>query len=300
MTLLRQLSDELAALVARASPAVVGIRHRRGHGSGLALAEDGYVLTNAHVARGARELLVRLSGTEEVKAELVGADARTDLAVLRVHGITRLKTLALAEQRRVRVGELVVAIGNPLGFDRSVTLGTVSALYRDLPTPEGGVLEGLIQTDAAVNPGNSGGPLLDVDGAVVGITTAMIPFAHGMGFAIPAHTASWIAAVLIQRGEVRRPYLGLAARSEELPVGSSDGHARALRILRIESGTPAERSGLQSDDLLLAASGAPIGTVDDVQRVLVLGNAPEISLDVLRGRSRTTIGIRPEFRAHAA
>src|SRR5207237_6842259 len=174
----------------------------------------GYTLTNAHVARGGGRLRVRVPGGEASPAELVGADARTDLAVVRTSRPAP-PPLALADSRPVEVGQLVMAIGNPLGFDRSVSLGVVSALYRELPTREGGLLEGLIQTDAAVNPGHSGGPLLDMDGRVIGINTAMLFPARGIGFAVPAHTASWVAAVLIQHGAVRRPYLGIAARGED-------------------------------------------------------------------------------------
>ncbi len=163
-----------AALVARASPSVVGIELRRGQGSGFVLTPDGYVLTNAHVAREAGPLRVRFSGTATVKGERVGADARTDLAVLRVEA-PGLRALPLADSRKLAVGQLVVAIGNPLGFERSVTMGVVSALYRNLPAPEGGLFDGLVQTDAAVNPGNSGGPLLDAEGRVVGVPTAMLP-----------------------------------------------------------------------------------------------------------------------------
>jgi serine protease Do len=199
---LRQLSDDLADLVERAAPSVVGVEARRGQGSALVLAPDGYLLTNAHVARARGPLRARLVGGEAVPAERVGADPRTDLAVLRVEA-AGLKALPFADSRALRVGQLAVVIGNPLGFERSVTVGVVSALYRNLPTPDGGLFDGLVQTDAAVNPGNSGGPLLDADGAVVGVTTAMLPWAHGMAFAVPSHTASWVAAVLLRQGERR-------------------------------------------------------------------------------------------------
>jgi S1-C subfamily serine protease len=299
LTLLGQLSRELHELYARASPAVVAIEHRRGQGSGVVIAPDGYIVTNSHVARARRgPLRVRASAAQEAKAELVGADDRTDLAVVKVDA-RELPALQLADTRGLQVGQLVVAIGNPLGFDRTVTVGVVSALYRTLPTPRG-ALEGLVQTDAAVNPGNSGGPLLDAEGAVVGITTAMLPWAHGIGFAIPAHTASWVASVLIQRGEVRRPYLGIAARGEELEsaLRRETGFHRAVRVLEVGSGTPAERSGLKPDDVLLAANGSPVATVDDLQRVIVLAGPPEIRLDVLRGARRHELFIRPaEARA---
>ena len=294
MTLLATLSAEIADVVSRASPGVVGLERRGGQGSGVALTPDGYVLTNAHVAGRAGPLLVRLPGGEEARGALTGLDERTDLAVVRAEA-RGLATLPLAEERRLRVGELVVAIGNPLGFERSVTVGVVSALYRSLPTPQGGLLDGLVQTDAAVNPGNSGGPLLDAEGRVVGVTTAMIPYASGMGFAIPARTASWVAAVLMQHGEVRRPFLGIAARGEELAPGVARevGHSRAVRVLRVEAGTPAERAALAEGDLLLAANGSPIDTLDDLQRVLVLSPPPEVVLEVLRRGERLRFGIHP-------
>jgi S1-C subfamily serine protease len=292
--LLEALSTEIAGLVDRASPAVVGIERRRGQGSGVVLAQDGYVLTNAHVAGRGGPMRVRVSGSTVAKGELVGADERTDLAVVRAEAGS-LPTLPLAEGRRLRVGELVVAIGNPLGFERSVTVGVVSALYRSLPTGRGGLLDGLVQTDAAVNPGNSGGPLLDAEGQVVGITTAMIPYASGMGFAVPARTASWVAAVLIQHGEVRRPFLGIAVRGEELEprLAAEVGHRRAVRVLKVEPGTPAAQAAVADGDLLVSANGSPVDTLDDLQRVLVLSAPPEIELTVLRADEKRTLSIRP-------
>ena len=301
MSLLQSLSAELSGLVARASPAVVGIERRHGQGSGVVLAQDGYVLTNSHVAGRGGPIGVRVSGEEAVKGELVGADERTDLAVVRAEA-GGLPTLPLAEGRRLSVGELVVAIGNPLGFDRSVTVGVVSALYRSLPTGRGGLLDGLVQTDAAVNPGNSGGPLLDAAGQVVGITTAMIPYAAGIGFAVPARTASWVAAVLIQHGEVRRPTLGIAVRAEELApeAARAAGHPRGVRVLGVEPGTPAAEARLSEGDLLLEANGNPVDTLDDLQRVLVLSAPPEIELTALRGTALRRLSIRPRAARSAA
>ncbi|HET9598284.1 MAG TPA: trypsin-like peptidase domain-containing protein [Anaeromyxobacteraceae bacterium] len=294
MNALRQLSDDLAALVERASPSVVGVEAARGQGSALVLAPDGYLLTNAHVAQSRGPLRARLMGGEAVAAERVGADPRTDLAVLRVQA-PGLRALPLADSRALRVGQLAIAIGNPLGFERSVTVGVVSALYRNLPTPDGGLFDGLVQTDAAVNPGNSGGPLLDADGAVVGVTTAMLPFAHGMAFAVPSHTASWVAAVLLRSGEVRRPFLGVAARGEDLaPALAADlGRVRSVRVLRVEPGGPAERGGVREGDLLVSANGSPVVTLDDLQRVMVLADEPELALEVLRDGARRTLALRP-------
>ena len=300
MTALQAFSGDVAELVARAAPAVVGVEHRRGQGSGVVLAQDGYLLTNAHVARGGGPLRARVSGSTVVRAEVVGADARTDLAVLRVEA-RELAVLALSE-RRLAVGELVVAIGNPLGFERSVTLGVVSALHRNLPTPDGGMLEGLVQTDASINPGNSGGPLIDARGEVVGVTTAMLPWARGIGFAIPAHTASWVASILIREGEVRRPFVGIGARAEDLDpaVAAEAGHRRGVRVLQVVEGSPAQAAGLAKGDLLLSANGRPVETLDDLQRVLVLTPDAEIAIDVSRGGSRRRLALRPRLARAAA
>jgi S1-C subfamily serine protease len=294
MTSLQGFSKDLSALVAQAAPAVVGVERRGGLGSGVVLSADGYVLTNAHVAVGPGSPQVRLSGSRVVRAERVGADERTDLAVLRIDA-RELSPLPLAE-RRVRVGEIVVAIGNPLGFERSVTVGVVSALYRNLPAPRGGSLDGLLQTDVSINPGNSGGPLLDAWGEVVGVSTAMLPWARGIGFAVPAHTASWIAAVLIHHGEVRRPFLGIAARGEDLEpvVAREAGSLRAVRVLEVVERSPAAAAGLKRDDLLVGVAGGPLETLDDLQRAMVLGGAGAMALEVLRGgEARRAVEISP-------
>jgi serine protease Do len=300
VTGLQVLSRDAADLVKRTAPAVVGVEHGRGQGSGVVIAQDGYVLTNAHVTRGGGPLRVRVSGTRVVAAELVGADDRTDLAVVRVDA-RDLPVLPLSE-RRLEVGELVLAIGNPLGFERSVTMGVVSALYRNIPAPRGGVLEGLVQTDASINPGNSGGPLVDAAGSVVGINTAMLPWARGIGFAIPAHTASWVASVLIHEGEVRRPFLGIAARGEDLEPRDAAlaGHPRAVRVVEVVEGSPAQEAGLRKDDLLLAAGDAPIHTLDDLQRAMVLAPGAEIGVEVLRSGRSQRVGIRPRPARAAA
>jgi S1-C subfamily serine protease len=300
MTPLQGFSQELAGLVARAAPGVVGVERGRGQGSGVVLSTDGYLLTNHHVARGRGPLRVRRPGARVASAELVGTDERTDLAVLRVDA-GDLTALALSE-RRLATGELVLAIGNPLGFERSVTVGVVSALYRSLPTPGGGLLDGLVQTDASINPGNSGGPLLDAAGEVVGISTAMLPWARGIGFAVPSRTASWIAAVLIHHGEVRRPVMGISARGEDLDGAEAlaAGHARAVRVLEVVARSPADRAGLRAGDLLVAAGGAPIQTLDDLARVMVLGPPVGLEVVVLREQARLTLGIQPRAVREAA
>jgi len=299
MTALQGFSKDLSDLVARAAPAVIGVERRGGQGSGVVLAADGYVLTNAHVAAGRGQIQVRLSGSRVTRAERVGIDERTDLAVLRVEA-RDLPTLPLAE-RRLRVGELVVAIGNPLGFERSVTVGVVSALYRQLAGPRDVLLDGLVQTDASINPGNSGGPLLDAWGEMVGVSTAMLPWARGIGFAVPAHTAGWVASVLIHHGEVRRPWLGIAARGEDLEAAAAReaGSVRAVRVLEVVEGSPAEAAGLKRDDLLVGVAGGPLETLDDLQRAMVLGGPGPIALELLRGDTRSLLEIAPVERKAA-
>lgn len=294
MSLLGQLSKDLETLVSRSAPAVVLVEHRRGQGTGMVLSQDSYILTNFHVVESPKQLQVGLATGDEIEAELVGADERTDLAVLRIDWAD-LKILPLAENKDLVVGQLVVAIGNPLRFKRSVSLGVISALDRSLSGPDGMLLEGLIQTDAAINPGNFGGPLVNAEGAVVGINTAMIPYAQGIGFAVPAQTAGWVAGELIRKGVVKRPYLGIQAAGHELDDvrARATGQGRAVRIHRVEPATPADRGGLQAEDLVLTANGKAVGCVDDIQRVMVLEDAREVQFHVLRGWARHDLVIKP-------
>ncbi len=301
MKLLQQFSDDLEELVARASPAVVGVEHGRGHGTGLFLTPDGYVLTNRHVVRHSRRQTVTLSSGEERKATFIGGDSPTDLAVLRVEG-SDFPTLPLADPKDVRMGQLVVAIGNPFRLEQSVSLGVVSAINRSLTLPDGTVLEGMLQTDAAINPGNSGGPLLNTRGQVVGLNTLVLPYAQGIGFAVSATTATWVASLLIQRGKVERRYLGVAARAVTLePAQARDaGQPRGVLILQVQLGTPADDAGLQPEDLLLGINQRAVGSVDDVQRLMALSDNPEVLLDVLRKGRRRNLSARVRSRVEPA
>ncbi len=296
MSGLTELSRELEDLVARSTPGVVGVEHERGQGSGVVLADDGYVITNSHVVAHAGDgVRVRLATGERTRARLVGDDPASDLAVLRTDARS-LVSLSLADTRQLRVGQLVVAIGDPLRFQRSASLGIVSALDRTLPGPRRRPFEGLVQTDAAINPGNSGGPLVDTEGRVVGINTAVIPYARGIGFAIPAHTVSWVAAILIKSGRIERPLLGIAASGEELapPLALEAGQPRAVRVHDVGGDTPAAAAGIRKGDLLLAANARPIFNIDDLQRVLVLSDVPQVSLELLRDGKRVAIDAHPE------
>ena len=302
MSRLSDFSDELETLVANAAPSVVAVEHGHGQGSGIIISGDGYVITNAHVVHGrAGRLSVRTAFAEELVADVVGEDHASDLAVLRV-GARGLPSLSLDESRRLRVGQLVLAIGNPLRFERSVSLGVVSAIERSLPGPGRRPFEGLVQTDAAINPGNSGGPLLDAHGAVVGINTAVIPRAHGLGFAIPAHTAAWVAAVLIRDGKVERPLLGIAAQGVDLTpkVAEAVGQPRAVRIHSVAADSPASSARLQAADLLLTANDTALFSVDDLQRVLVLSRGADVSLRLARDGQPLLLSVKPELRQSAA
>jgi len=302
MSRLSDFSDELESLVESSAPSVVAVEHGRGQGSGIIVSGDGYVITNAHVVHGrAGVLSLRLAGGEELPAEVVGEDRASDLAVLRVsaHG---LPSLSLDESRRLRVGQLVLAIGNPLRFERSVSLGVVSAIDRSLPGPGRRPFEGLVQTDAAINPGNSGGPLLDARGRVVGINTAVIPRANGLGFAIPAHTAAWVTAVLIRDGRIERPLLGISAQGIDLTpsLAAEIGQQRAVRVHGVANDSPASAARLKASDLLLSANDSPLFSVDDLQRVLVLSRGSDITLRVRRDGQPLSLSVTPQLSPRAA
>ena len=301
MNALAELSEAIEGVVRFASPSVLSIEHARGQGSGLVIASDGYVVTNSHVVRGARELVARVAPGEHVGAELVGDDPASDLAVLRLANGS-VPSLPLLEERRLRVGQLVLAIGNPLRFDRSVSLGVVSALDRTLPAGRGHSLEGLVQTDAAINPGSSGGPLLDAEGTAVGITTAIIPLARGLGFAIPSHTVSWVVAMLLKAGRIERPRIGVGARGVELPLARATelDQPRAVELLEVMTGEAADRAGLRAGDLLLRANRRKVGSVDDLVRTLVLTDGAELTLEIVRGHERSTHVVVPHAERRAA
>jgi S1-C subfamily serine protease len=303
---LAHFSDELVELAEKASRSVVGVEHGRGSGSGTVLTPDGYVLTNHHVVKGASRVEVSYSDGEIASAEVLGFDEKTDLAVLQALGNLKSPHLPLVDKRRVKVGQIVVAIGNPFRFERSVSLGLVSALDRSLPGGRGQgqvtMLEGLIQTDAAINPGNSGGPLVSVQAEVVGINTAIVPFGQGLGFAVPSYTASWVAGELIRKGRVHRRYLGISASSIDLParVSRATEKKRAVLIHSIASGSPAERAGLKRGDLLLVADELELWNLDDLQRVLSLGEARVVKLDTYRSGKALVTQVTPDDRAPAA
>jgi S1-C subfamily serine protease len=257
-----------------------------GSGSGFIFTPDGFALTNSHVVQGASAVRATLPDGTMHTAEVVGADPDTDLAVLRI-GATGLPIAELGDSAALRPGQLVVAIGNPLGFQATVTAGVVSALGRSMRAQSGRLIEGVIQTDAALNPGNSGGPLVDSRGQVVGINTAVIAGAQGICFAIPVNTAHFVIPRLIREGRVRRSWIGVAGQSIRLSrrrVQLSHLHAEgAVLVTEVTPGGPADRAGLRPRDIILRIADTTVVGIDDLQRLLT---------DELIGRSTEVVVLR--------
>ena len=256
-------------------PAVVNLRAARGRGqgsgSGILFTPDGFLLTNAHVVHGQERVRVRLSDGRDLPGRLVGADPWTDLAIVQAEALG-LPHAQLGDSANVRVGQLVVAIGSPLGFESTVTAGVVSALGRSLRSMTGHLVENVIQTDAALNPGNSGGPLVDSRCQVIGVNTAVVIPAQGLCFAIPINTAKNILPQLMQHGHVTRGYLGLQARNAPISIAAARLHnltqKSAILIAGIEPGSPADQAGLLEDDLILGLGDSPTESVDELHKLL--------------------------------
>ena len=300
-------SARVANAVERVAPAVAHIRvtdeqrHPRGSGSGVVYTPDGYLLTNHHVIADAARVSALLPDGREIDAAIVGSDPATDLAVLQI-AASGLPHAEFGSSARLRVGQLVVAIGNPLGFQATVTAGIVSALGRSLRTRSGRLIDGVIQTDAPLNPGNSGGPLVDGRGRVVGVNTAMIGMAQGICFAIGSDTAIDVAARLMRDGRVRRSRLGIAGQTVPLDrrVVQRLGFtaATAVMIAEVIAGGPAERAGLMKGDALLRLGGRPVSGVDDLHRLLTADIAGvEQLVEILRAGRLDVRSVVPELDA---
>jgi S1-C subfamily serine protease len=305
--LLDAYSRAVVSVVETVGPAVVsltvgGRSGRRGPGlvgagSGVIIAPDGYVLTNSHVVHEATRLEVSLTDGRTLGAARVGADPATDLAVVRLEA-SGLPAAALGDSARLRVGQLVIAIGNPFGFQSTVSAGVVSALGRSLRGITGRLIDNVIQADVALNPGNSGGPLVDSRGQVVGINTAIIPMAQGISFAIPVDTAKWVVTELLTHGRVRRGHLGVAAQTRPLDRRLARAHdlaiTRAVEVISVETGSPAADAGLREGDLIVAAGGRPIASVDDLHRALVAAAiGVPMSITLLRGLNQLDVQVTP-------
>jgi S1-C subfamily serine protease len=304
--LLDAYSRAVTSAVARVRPSVVHIQVERasrrgqprsGAGSGFVITPDGYLVTNSHVAGGASALQATLPDGRTVDGTLVGDDPDSDLAVVKI-GADGLSYGQLADSTAVQVGQLAIAIGSPYGFQHTVTAGIVSALGRSMRGATGRLLDNIIQTDAALNPGNSGGPLIDSSGAVIGVNTAVILPAQGICFAIASNTAERVAIALIREGRVRRAYLGVSA--QDLPLLRRVVRHFALpresgaRVESVARDSPAALAGMRAGDIIVALGDTPIAGVDDLQRVLTggrIGDAVEIV--VLRRDQRLALSVTP-------
>jgi S1-C subfamily serine protease len=272
----------VTGVVEKVGPALVGVQRLRrnaqatalspeGAGSGMIITPDGYVLTNHHVVAGAKDLEVLLADGGVCKAEKVGEDPDNDLALLRVHR-GGLPCVELGESGALRPGQLVVAIGNPFGLQATVTAGVVSALSRTLRATNGRLIEDVIQTDAALNPGNSGGALLDGAGRVIGVNTAIIAGAQGTGFAVPVNTAKRVIPELLRFGKMQRGYLGIAGQTVQFSRAAAAryglGKPSAVQAVQVAAGSPASAAGLAPGDVILKLDGRPASSVDDLYKVL--------------------------------
>lgn len=308
--LLDGYSQTVAGVVDKVKGAVVNIRVRHsgggrqrgsdagGSGSGFIIAPDGFILTNSHVVRAADKIEVTVSDGRMFPAALVGDDPDTDLAVMRIDA-PQLVHARLGSSQMVRVGQIAIAIGSPYGFQQTVTAGVVSALGRSMRAQSGRLMDNIIQTDAALNPGNSGGPLLNSRGEVIGVNTAVILPAQGICFAIASSTAEFTAAWLIKEGRIQRSWIGVAgqnvpvhlrvARYYRLPV------TQGVLIVGIEPGSPALRAGLREEDILVAFKGEPLDSIDQLQRCLVAAEIGVTSpLTVIRHTEKLDLPITPE------
>lgn len=305
--LLDAYSSAVVSAVERIAPSVVRleVEHegRRGthgdgsSGSGFVFTPDGFVLTNSHVVHGAKKITAVLADGRRTPATLVGDDPDTDLAVVRV-AAEGLTPATLGSSSSLRVGQVAIAIGSPYGFHATVTAGVVSALGRSLRAQSGRLIDDVLQTDASLNPGNSGGPLVNSQGEVIGVNTAMILPAQGICFAIAIDLARFVAGSLIREGRITRAYLGVAGQNARLRrhlVRRHElAHETGVLVLSVEPGSPAEKAGLKDGDVLVSFAGAAIATVDDLHRVL---SGPRVGvaapLVVLRNSERLVLDVAP-------
>lgn len=313
--LLDAYSTAVVGAAKHASPAVVNIEMRQrpkapqqghparrgpqgGSGSGFIFTPDGMILTNSHVVHDAESIQVTLSDGRSYEAKLIGDDPDTDLAVINIDA-PNLSSVGFSDSAGIQVGQLVIAIGNPYGFQYTVTAGVVSNLARSFRSQTGRLIDGVIQTDAALNPGNSGGPLLNSRGQVIGVNTAIIPAAQGICFAIPGNTAQFVAGRLIRDGRIRRSFIGVGGQNVPL-------HRRIVRFHRLQSEVgvlvvglekngPAEKAGIQEGDILIEVDGKPMPGIDDLHRLLTAEKSGEpMTITLIRRTEKLDVRVTPE------
>jgi S1-C subfamily serine protease len=306
--LLDAYSKAVVDVVEATSPAVVHIEiarrsaggeaRRAGSGSGVVISPDGLILTNNHVVEGAHTLVLSLSDGRRFGASVLGRDPETDLAVLRADTTERLPIARIGDSKRVRPGQIAIAIGNPLGFESTVTAGIVSAVGRSLRGQGGRLIADVIQTDAALNPGNSGGPLVNARAEVIGINTAMIMGAQGICFSVAANTAQLVLTQILQHGRVRRARLGFGGDQVTLPQrirhAADLAQGSAVRVIEVQSDSPAAAAGLATGDVILSVDAVPVTGVDDIARILDASRiGREVAIEVLRNGKKIQTSARP-------
>jgi S1-C subfamily serine protease len=304
--LLDAYSETVSGAATNVAPAVVNIqiknpslgRRGEGSGSGFFIAPDGFILTNSHVVHDAQSIEVTLHDARTFTATLIGEDPDTDLAVIRIDA-AQLPFLPFADSKKLRVGQIAIAIGSPYGFQQTVTAGVVSALGRSMRAQSGRLMDDIIQTDAALNPGNSGGPLVNSSGKVIGVNTAVILPAQGLCFAIAANTAQLVAAWLIRDGKIRRSYLGLAGQNTTIHPRLVRHHklsnSQGVLVTGTEPDGPARQSGLAEGDIIIAFKETPVSSIDDLHRVLIGREIGVRSvLKVIRGVEMVELDVVPQ------
>ena len=309
-TLLDAYSRTVSGIIDQVGSAVVRVEvpragrpdQRGGVGSGVVITPDGLILTNSHVVRGGRRLRVATPEGRTLNAELLGEDPDSDIALLRADSPTAMSAARLGNSKAVRRGQLVVAIGNPLGFESTATAGIVSAIGRSLRSRTGRLIEDIIQTDAALNPGNSGGPLLDSNGDIIGINTAIIMGTQGLCFAVASNTAQFVLLELLAHGRVRRASIGIAAQTAPLPrrtaYAAGLNQATGALIASLDPAGPAARGGLADGDMIISVDGVRITGVDDVIRILDAGRIGKtLTVEVVRGGAKHDLVVVPTERA---